>query len=153
MIKVFVTMLVLKDSEHVYYGNVYNLSRQSRKSQEEVMQALQVLSSPDRLRSDKQDDGGRRIKAVEDGWEIVNGQKYRELISKEMKLARDRKAKQAQRLRDKMNPPRRGRPLAGELAAIKAMKNGNQKLADDIAARPVHRKSAEDGADCPEPLN
>lgn len=101
ILKVFLTMLARKDADHIYRGNAYNLHTQSRKSEEQVLNALQVLSSPDTKRKEKQPYDGRRIKAVEEGWLILNGEKYRAQVALEMKRARNRKAQAAYRDRQK----------------------------------------------------
>lgn len=67
VIKVFMTMLALKDSDHVYRGTAYQLGVQSRKSETEVLDALKVLSSPDTGRKEAQEHDGKRIRGVEDG--------------------------------------------------------------------------------------
>lgn len=101
VMKVFVTMLALKDWDHVYRGNAFALAEDSKKTESEVLQALKVLSSPDAIRHEKQPFEGRRIKAVEDGWLILNGEKYRALVSDEMRKARNRKAQAVWRAKHK----------------------------------------------------
>lgn len=95
--KVFITMLALKDSDDVCRLNAYQLAMRSHKTETEVLEALKILSSPDTLRVEPQPFEGRRIKMVEDGWKILNGEKYREMVRDEMKKARWRRAKAAQR--------------------------------------------------------
>lgn len=99
VVKVFMTMLALKDSDHIYHGSAYSLARQSRKTEEEVLEALRVLASPDTKRKEAQEFGGRRIRAVEDGWLILNGEKYRKEIAIEMRRASWRKAQAKRRER------------------------------------------------------
>jgi hypothetical protein len=95
--KIFITMLALKDSDDVCRLNAYQLAMRSHKTEKEVLEALKVLSSPDTLRVEPQPFEGRRIQAVEDGWKILNGEKYREMVRDEMKKARWRRAKANQR--------------------------------------------------------
>jgi hypothetical protein len=94
---VFVTMLALKDSDDVCRMTPYQLARRANKSEQEVLDALKILSSPDTKRIEPQENEGRRIKAVEDGWLILNGAKYRELVQTEMRRARWRRAQAAKR--------------------------------------------------------
>lgn len=101
VVKVFVTMMALKDADHVYRGTAFNLAQRAHKTELEVLEALKVLSSPDKKRVEPQEYDGRRIQAVEDGWLILNGEKYRAQMSREMKRARDRKASAAYRERQK----------------------------------------------------
>lgn len=102
VIKVFLTMIALKDEDHVYRGTAFALADRSKKTEAEVLDALKILSSPDTKRIEKQEFDGRRIESVEDGWYILNGVKYRELVQKEMKRARDRRSAKAYRERQKM---------------------------------------------------
>lgn len=94
-------MMALKDADHVYRGTAFNLAQRAHKTELEVLEALKVLSSPDKKRVEPQEYDGRRIQAVEDGWLILNGEKYRAQMSREMKRARDRKASAAYRERQK----------------------------------------------------
>lgn len=95
--KVFVTMLALKDSDDVCRYNAYQLAQRSHKKEDEVLDALKILASPDKRRIEPQEHEGRRIKPVEDGWLILNGVKYREMVQVEMRRARWRRGKAAQR--------------------------------------------------------
>lgn len=77
---VFITMLALKDADHVVRRDAYKLAKSAHKSEQEVLEALKVLSSPDKRRLEPQEFDGRRIKKVADGWLILNGQKYRDMM-------------------------------------------------------------------------
>lgn len=85
----FITMLALKDRDHIVRYNAFELARKANLSEAEVLEALKVLSSPDTRRLEPQDYDGRRIEKVEDGWLMLNGEKYRrkmqELYRKEYK--------------------------------------------------------------------
>lgn len=98
--KVWITLLAVQDSDHVVRKDLYQLHRASRKTIEEVARALEKLAAPDTRRPDQPDDG-RRIRKVEDGWLILNGQTYEELMRKisrqvyQAKWAREHRAKLA----------------------------------------------------------
>lgn len=113
VVKVFMTMLALKDYDHICRCNAYQLSIRARKSQPEVLEALRILSSPDKERMDAQEFEGRRIQAVDEGFLILNGEKYQEMMQKEMERARWRKAQRAQR--EKKKTITKGPPLPGEI--------------------------------------
>lgn len=102
VVKIFLTMLAVKDSDHIVRLNAYQIGKKARKDEREVLDALKVLSSPDTKRIEKQEFDGRRIMAVEEGWLILNGQKYRDAVSLEMKRARNRKAQAAWREKQKL---------------------------------------------------
>ena len=100
--KIFLTMLALKDVDHVVRMSAYQLAKRSRKTEVEVLRALEVLASPDTKRQEPQPFGGRRIRAVEDGWLILNGEKYREMVRKEVIRQRNLRSQRAWRERQRM---------------------------------------------------
>jgi len=85
VVKVFLTLLAKKDADDVYHGTAYTLARQANKTEPEVLEALHVLAGPDCRRTEPQDFDDRKLQAVEGGWLVLNAQKYREIISKQMK--------------------------------------------------------------------
>ena len=117
---VFVTMLAKKDSDHVVRGSAFNIARWSNKTEDEVIKALKVLSSPDRTRVEKQPYEGRRIEKVADGWLMLNGEEYRQKVSDEMRKARLRRAQDTYRRKHG-----KSMPLNGEQAAVKAFEEGH----------------------------
>lgn len=77
----FVTMIALKDADHVCRCDPYKLHNKANLSEQETLDALKILESPDKRRKlIKQEFEGRRIEKVEDGWLILNGMKYRSMI-------------------------------------------------------------------------
>ena len=101
VVKVFLTMLAKKDFDHVVRGNAYNISKWSRKSEKEVLDALKILSSPDKKRLEPQVHEGRRIKKVPDGWLVLNGANYRKLAQDVSERVRKARWAAAKRDRDK----------------------------------------------------
>ena len=142
VVKVFLTMLAVKDADHVVRFNAYQLARKARKTETEVLEALKVLMAPDTKRQEKQPYNGARIKAVEDGWLVLNGEKYREKVSEERRKERNRKAQANWRARQagKPEPYPTARavrssgsgkaPLPGERAYVEALEEGGQSAAD-----------------------
>lgn len=124
-------MMAMKDSDHVYRGSAYQLARQSRKTEQEVLAALQVLSQPDKKRLEEQEFEGRRIAAVADGWLILNGEKYRKQISEEMKKARNRRAQAAYRERMRLRK-NGGGPTAHDRLKEKAEREGDKAMVADL---------------------
>lgn len=146
VIKIFLTMLALKDEDHIYRGSAFELADRSKKTEQEVLDALKILASPDRRRIEKQEHDGRRIQAVEDGWFVLNGEKYREMVQREMKRARDRRAAKAYRARQKIITrfvPRH--PSPGEPAMHEDFVDGAGKMAED---RLEELKSIKRGTAC-----
>lgn len=133
VVKVFITMIACQDLDHIVRHNAYALSRKSRKTEAEVLEALKILSEPDAKRLEAQEHDGRRIKAVEEGWLILNGEKYQDLMKLEMRRANNRKSQAAFRKRQEEKRLKMGAPLPGETAAVKAMENGDDDGAERIA--------------------
>lgn len=75
---VWITMLLLADSDGRVWGAVPGIARQAGVSLKAAREAIAVLeqSDPD-SRSDE--DEGRRIRAIPGGWQIINSRKYREM--------------------------------------------------------------------------
>ena len=60
--------------------SAYQLGQRAKKSEAEVLDALRVLSSPDTKRLEPQPYEGRRIEKTEDGWLVLNGQSYEDMM-------------------------------------------------------------------------
>lgn len=73
-------MMALKDEDHVVRLSAYKIGKKCNKKEEDVLKALKVLSEPDTKRLEEQEFEGRRIQKVHDGWLVLNGQKYQEMI-------------------------------------------------------------------------
>lgn len=82
VVKVFLTMLAKKDKDFVVRGNAYNISQWAKKTEKETIDAISVLASPDTRRIEKQPFDGRRIERHGEGWLILNGRHYQELMTK-----------------------------------------------------------------------
>jgi len=76
VVKVFLTMLAKKRQDGVVYGTAFNIAQWAKKSEAEVLDALRILSAPDKRRLEPQPFEGRRIEKVEGGWLMLNAQKY-----------------------------------------------------------------------------
>jgi hypothetical protein len=79
---VWITMLAMKSREHVVEASLPNLADRAKVTVEECAAALKILAMPDRWSRTKEFEG-RRIKEVEGGWLILNGQRYRDRMSAE----------------------------------------------------------------------
>ncbi len=90
---VWVTMLALADKYGVVEASVPGLADLARVSRSLCDDALKVLMSPD-PDSRTKDHDGRRLVAVDGGWQLVNHGKYRDRMS-----AEDQKAKKAAYMR------------------------------------------------------
>ncbi len=79
----FMTMLALKDADHIVRYDAYKLHKKAHLTAAETLEALEVLKSPDTGRQQfEQEFDGRRIEEVAEGWLVLNGAKYREMIQK-----------------------------------------------------------------------
>jgi hypothetical protein len=112
VVKVFMTMIATKDADHVCRLDAYRIARKCNLDELQVLDILKLLASPDQRRQVAQQFEGRRIKAVEDGWLVLNGEKYRRQVSEEMRKARNRRSQAAFRERKRNGRPKMGKTLA-----------------------------------------
>lgn len=90
---VWITMLAMSD-QHGYIGaSVPGLATRARVSLEDCVAALETLLAPDKW-SRTPDNEGRRIKATDGGWILLNHAKYRAIQNKESRREQARIAMQ-----------------------------------------------------------
>jgi len=118
---VWITMLAMKNGQQIVEASIPGLAKRAGVTVSECEQAITRLLSPDQY-SRTQDHKGRRIEAVDGGWLILNGVKYREKLSSEERKEYKR-AKQAEYRR-------RRKVLAHEAACDGA----RQAIAEGLAA-------------------
>ena len=97
---VWITMLALKNERHLVEASLPGLADLARVTLTECEKAVAKLEGPDKY-SRKQDNRGRRIEKVEGGWKILNGEYYRQLLSKEERREYQRLYQQEYRKRHK----------------------------------------------------
>ena len=131
--KVFITMLAVRDYDHVVRLSAYNLARAARKEEWEVLAALKVLAAPDTKRREKQKYDGRRIEKVSDGWLILNGEFYQEMMRKANRRSYKRQWQREHRQKEKAGPTGR------ETRYVKAHEAGDEAKADSIAAEGLNQ--------------
>lgn len=99
---VWITMLAVKDKDHVVHGSVPGLARIANVPVEDCEAALKKLMQPDRFSRTREFDG-RRISEVDGGWQVLNGEKYKNYMSKQERLEyqrllmKDRRSKRAEK--------------------------------------------------------
>ena len=134
---VWITMLAMKDSEGRIQASVIGLADRAKVTLEECRVALDVFRSPDLDDTSKVEEG-RRIRDIPGGWEIINHDLYRFSTETKREFWRQSKAEQ----REKARRPRRSRSQSevrakyqsDERRFVSAENNGDQNLADKIAA-------------------
>jgi len=120
--KVFITLVVIKDSDHVARINAFSLGRkcwplEPDKSEARALEALKVLMNPDKKRIEPQPYDGRRIEKRADGYFVLNGQYYENLMREtSRKIYKARKAREY-----RAKALNSGTPLPGETAAVKRL--------------------------------
>lgn len=101
---VFLTMLAVKDWDHVVRKEDHHLCFLSHVTDGEFLNAIEILSKPDTESQIRQPYDGRRIERQSDGWLILNGEKYQETMRKLNKRAaaarRQREQRERNRVRD-----------------------------------------------------
>ena len=121
VVKVYLTMLAKKDGDNIVRGNAFEIAQWAKKTELEVLEALRVLSSPDTKRVEPQKFDGRRIERTDDGWLILNADKYRELAKTIM-----RRSYQANWQREK-RASEKGKFAPGEAEFTKAIEQRASK--------------------------
>jgi len=97
---VWITMLVLMDMEGNVRGSIPGLAHFARVPLESCKRALETFLSPDPDSASKGHDG-RRIKEIDGGWNILNSEKYRDMMSLEERQAYWRRQKAKSRAKFK----------------------------------------------------
>jgi len=100
---VWVTCIAAMDEDgFVQMATVENLAKRANVSFKTCQKAVASLESPDKGSSDPDNDG-RRLERVQGGWMVLNAQKYRELVTREVAKAQTRE--RVKRFREKKKPP------------------------------------------------
>lgn len=152
VVKIFLTMIAKKDLDDVVRGNAFNISNWAHKTEEETLKALKILSSPDKRRIEPQLFEGRRVQKVADGWLVLNGAYYREMMSKATRREYKKNKQQEYRERDASDPKRKAyqaetRQLGKKLQEIHKLKapelgvNGNP-TPEEVAEMDAKYRSA-----------
>lgn len=126
VVKVFLTMLAKKDMDHIVRANAFMIGEWAKKTEAETIKALAVLSKPDTKRLEKQPFDGRRIEKVSEGWLVLNGQFYKDMMQKAKR--REYKADWQADYRKK------GKPSDREKRYVKAVENGDEAKAERIVS-------------------
>ena len=115
----FVTMLPRKDWDHVVRVSDHHLKNMANITDDQTMDGLRILSSPDTSTTIPQPFDGRRIERVEEGWLILNGDKYQRMMKQLNQRAMGAKRKREQRERDLVkNTKARSRPLRSVVVPV-----------------------------------
>jgi hypothetical protein len=162
----FLTMLMLKNSDGVVQASVVGLADAAKITPDECRQSLKDLLSPDPDDSSKVDEG-RRLCEIPGGWQIVNSDAYR--FSSEAKRAfwaqqkAEQRAREAEKLKaqgkfvdgyesEKKKRRKRTPKVEGQMAGAKsaisegfAESNGHTKELSEAARSELDRYNREKG--------
>lgn len=101
--------------------------------QEVIENAIKHLCSPDPDSRTREKEGRRLVKLGQFDYQVVNGEKYRLIRSQEERRAQNRAAQQKFRQKSK--------PLSGEGAYLKLVRDHGQEEADRIWAEQEEKKT------------
>ena len=76
--RVWIALLVSADAEGAVEGSIPGFASLCRVTIEEMEDAIKILSAPDSYSRDPSNEG-RRIKAFDGGWQVLNHAKYRQM--------------------------------------------------------------------------
>lgn len=101
----FTSMMALKDRDFIVRPlDTYKLCKRAVMPEKEVIDGLKILLAPDKRRIGPQEFQGRRLEEIPGvGWKILNGQKYRDMVSqmKEQSVRESKRLWQANDRREK----------------------------------------------------
>lgn len=138
---VWITLLAMKNSDGIVQASVIGLADRAKVSPEECRGALEVFLSPD-LDDTSKIEGGRRIREVPGGWQIVNHDLYRfsteakrefwRISKAEQRMAKEssKKNRAAKKSRKQVQAESQSR----ENRYVEAESVGDTQKADQIAA-------------------
>lgn len=98
---VWITILAMKDRDHIVRLAISGLARLANVPLDAAQRAVEKLSSPDADSRSKEFEG-RRIEAVDGGWKVLNGEKYRKRLSIDERRAYLRDKQREYRQKDKL---------------------------------------------------
>lgn len=101
----WITMLAMADRDGNVKSSIPGLADRARISIEDCESGLERFQQADKY-STSQDEEGRRIRAIDGGWMLINHSKYRTLMSAEDQREKARIRKQNQRTRAKCDMSR-----------------------------------------------
>lgn len=137
--KAFLTLIAIKDSDHVARINAFALGRkcwplEPDKAEKQAIEALKILQAPDKKRIEPQPHDGRRITKVDDGYLVLNGQFYEDMMRETSRKVYKARKEREYRAKKKSYS---GGQLPGEAAAVKALEAGDVATFDKLAAAPA----------------
>lgn len=88
----------MDEDSFVRMASTLNVAARARVTLQEAEDAIKCLEGPDK-HCPEQESEGRRIERVENGWIVINGKKYRELLTREMQRELTRRRVAAHRAR------------------------------------------------------
>ncbi len=78
VLRIWIAMLVCADAEGAVEGSIPGFASLCRVTIEEMEDTIRILSGPDPYSRDPSNEG-RRIKAFDGGWQVLNHSAYRQL--------------------------------------------------------------------------
>ena len=140
--KAWITVLTHKNHEtHVWRGNEYTLAHQAKLTVEQAKESLKVLSEPDPESLSQNEEGRRIVTEDREFWFVVNGEKYQDMIKREIakENARQRTARW-----------RANRKLAGQAVAAVTEDKPEAETMDETVTAPTNaeRRKPADLEEC-----
>lgn len=113
---VWITMLAMRDSEGKVICSIKALAHRARVEPEHAEEAIRCFLSPD-PDSRTKIEGGRRVREIDGGWQLINHEQYR--FSTEAKRAFWREQKQRQRELEKIEESARNKEYSKRKKIVK----------------------------------
>ncbi len=130
---VWITMLALADQHGIVHASVPGLAHEACVPTEDARRALALFMSPDKDSRTREHDG-RRIEECEEGWQLLNYKKYRELqTERQAKDAARQSEWRARRRRDMSQESRGVVATASASAEAKEEPEGEKRGGEDTS--------------------
>jgi len=125
-------MLALKEADQVVRLTAFQIAKRANMTEQEVLDCLAILAAPDTRRIEPQPFEGRRIEKVPDGWRVLNGEKYEQLMRTISKRAYN--ARKQREYRESTRTRKATAESGREKRYVQAYERGDMRTADHIAA-------------------
>lgn len=118
----WITILALKDSDGEVFGSVPGLADTARITEDQCIEGLNRLMSPDPKSRTKTSEG-RRLEEIQGGWRVVNHDIYRKLANADERRERDAERKRVTRSARESSADVRSSPQCPPIRAEQSRSN------------------------------
>lgn len=134
----FMFIALMNEDGFVQFASIANVAYRARISHRKAAEALKILEGPDPNSADP-DNEGRRIEKVPGGWIVLNADKYRDLVTRQMVREQTRERVARHRAKQKVTEGNAN------------VTHSNETVTPSDTDTPTTTKKKEEAADKPRP--